>query len=77
MKTGVFNLKLSKLKLYNYRCFGDVEQVIDINNITAFIGNLRVKSSIIKNNSSVWIYGIFKLPHLRKIQTPRKELFHV
>lgn len=39
MKTGVFNLKLSKLKLYNYRCFGDVEQVIDINNITAFIGN--------------------------------------
>lgn len=39
MKTGVFNLKLSKQKLYNYRCFGDVEQVIDINNITAFIGN--------------------------------------
>lgn len=39
MKTGVFNLILSKLKLYNYRCFGDVEQVIDINNITAFIGN--------------------------------------
>lgn len=38
---------------------------------------LRVKSSIIKNNSSIWIYGIFKLPHLRKIQTPRKELFHV
>ena len=30
-----------------------------------------------KNNSSIWIYGIFKLPHLRKIQTPRKELFHV
>ena len=38
---------------------------------------LRVKSSIIKNNSSIWIYGIFKLAHLRKIQTPRKELFHV
>lgn len=39
--------------------------------------NLRVKSSIIKNNSSIWIYGIFKLAHLRRIQTPRKELFHV
>ena len=38
---------------------------------------LRVKSFIIKNNSSIWIYGIFKLAHLRKIQTPRKELFHV
>ena len=38
---------------------------------------LRVKSSIIKNNSSIWIYGIFKLAHLRRIQTPRKELFHV
>ncbi len=39
MKTGVFNLKLSKLKFYKYRCFGDVEQVIDIDNITALIGN--------------------------------------
>lgn len=38
-KGEAFNLKLSKLKLYNYRCFGNVEQVIDINNITAFIGN--------------------------------------
>ena len=42
-----------------------------------YIKFLRVKSSIIKNNSSIWIYGIFKLAHLRKIQTPRKELFHV
>ena len=42
-----------------------------------YISILRVKSSIIKNNSSIWIYGIFKLAHLRKIQTPRKELFHV
>ena len=39
LKTGVFNLKLSKLKFYKYRCFGDVEQVIDIDNITALIGN--------------------------------------
>ena len=37
MKAEVFNLKLSKLKLYNFRCVGDVEQVIDIDNITAFI----------------------------------------
>lgn len=40
MRIGeVFNLKLSKLKLYNYRCFGNDEQVIDIDNMTAFIGN--------------------------------------
>lgn len=32
-------MKLSKLKLYNYRCFGCDEQVIDIEDITAFIGN--------------------------------------
>lgn len=43
MKTEVFNLKHSKLKLYNYRCFGNVEQVIGIDNITAFIGNNRTE----------------------------------
>lgn len=32
-------MKLSKLKLHNYRCFGDGEQVILIDNITSFIGN--------------------------------------
>ncbi len=42
------------------------------------ISHVPVESkSSIKNNSSIWIYGIFKLPHLRKIQTPRKELFRV
>ena len=34
---------------------------------------LESKKFYQKNNSSIWIYGIFKLPHLRKIQTPRKE----
>ncbi len=38
---------------------------------------LESKKFYQKNNSSIWIYGIFKLSHLRKIQTPRKELFHV
>ena len=32
-------MKLTKLKLYNYRCFGSVEQTIPIDDITAFIGN--------------------------------------
>ena len=41
------------------------------------ISILESKKFYQKNNSSIWIYGIFKLPHLRKIQTPRKELFHV
>ena len=43
----------------------------------AFYRVLESKKFYQKNNSSIWIYGIFKLPHLRKIQTPRKELFHV
>lgn len=32
-------MKLSKIKLYNYRCFGNKEQIIPIDNITSFIGN--------------------------------------
>ena len=32
-------MKLSKLKLHNYRCFGDGEQIIEIDDITSFIGN--------------------------------------
>lgn len=32
-------MKLSKLKLWNYRCFGSEEQVILIDQLTTFIGN--------------------------------------
>ena len=32
-------MKLSKLKIHNYRCFGNEEQVIPIDDITSFIGN--------------------------------------
>jgi len=32
-------MKLSKIKLHNYRCFGEEEQTISIDEITAFIGN--------------------------------------
>lgn len=32
-------MKLSKLKLMNYRCFGPEEQVIHIGKLTTFIGN--------------------------------------
>lgn len=32
-------MKLSKLKLYNYRCFGDNEQTIKIDDITSFFGD--------------------------------------
>ena len=32
-------MKLSKIKLHNYRCFGDGEQVILIEDLVAFIGN--------------------------------------
>lgn len=53
-------MKLSKLKLHNYRCFGDDEQVIGIDEITAFIGNnstgktatLLALSCLFSDNSS-------------------------
>ena len=32
-------MKLSKLKIHNYRCFGEGEQVIYIDDLIAFIGN--------------------------------------
>lgn len=32
-------MRLLKLKLHNYRCFGNNEQIIPIDNITSFIGN--------------------------------------
>ncbi len=32
-------MRLSKIKLHNYRCFGNDEQVILIDNLTTFIGN--------------------------------------
>ena len=32
-------MKLSKIKLHNYRCFGDGEQIILIDDLVAFIGN--------------------------------------
>ena len=35
-------MKLSKIKLHNYRCFGDGEQVILIEDLVAFIGNNSV-----------------------------------
>lgn len=35
-------MKLSKIKIKNYRCFGNEEQIINIDNITAFIGSNSV-----------------------------------
>lgn len=32
-------MKLIKVKLYNYRCFGPIEQTIEVDNITTLIGN--------------------------------------
>lgn len=36
---GVAILNLLKLKLHNYRCFGNDEQIINIDDVNAFIGN--------------------------------------
>ena len=32
-------MKLTKIKLFNYRCFGPDEQIIKIDDLTTFIGN--------------------------------------
>ena len=32
-------MKLTKIKLCNYRCFGSEEQIIPVDDITALIGN--------------------------------------
>ena len=32
-------MKLARLKILNYRCFGDGEQIIPIDDSTTFIGN--------------------------------------
>lgn len=43
---------------------------MDLVQAKQYIDTLLVSEKFLqKNNSSVWIYGIFKLPHLRKIQT--------
>ena len=47
--------KISKKEPYNHNKFSFLAVIPT---------NLRVKSSIIKNNSSTWIYGIFKLPKI-------------
>ena len=64
-----YNLSLSQLDTETIRISKKIQKVI--------LNTLESKKFYQKNNSSIWIYGIFKLPHLRKIQTPRKELFHV
>lgn len=65
-------MKLLKLKLHNYRCFGNNEQIIPIDNITSFIGNnssgktaaLLALNCLFSNNSSDRILkrGDFHLP---------------
>lgn len=35
----VYSVKLTKIKLFNYRCFGPSEQTIVIDDLTTFIGN--------------------------------------
>lgn len=38
-KSEAYTMRLSKIKLYNYRCFGPNEQIIIIDDLTTFIGN--------------------------------------
>lgn len=38
-KSEEISMRLSKIKLHNYRCFGSGEQVIPIDDVTAYIGN--------------------------------------
>ena len=52
-------MKLTKIKIQNYRCFGE-EQIIDFDDLTAFIGNncsgkttaMSALNCIFSNNSN-------------------------
>ncbi len=65
-------MKLVKLKLYNYRSFGESEQIINFDELTALIGNnssgktaaLNALNTIFSENSSDRILerGDFFLP---------------
>lgn len=79
-------MKLSKLKLHNYRCFGCDEQVIDIENITAFIGNnssgktaaLLALNCLFSNNSNDRILkrSDFNLPkNMKPEELESQELY--
>ena len=65
-------MKLTKIKIQNYRCFGE-EQIIDFDDLTAFIGNncsgkttaMSALNCIFSNNSNDRILkrSDFHLPH--------------
>lgn len=66
-------MKLARLKIHNYRCFGDGEQIIPIDDSTAFIGNnssgktaaLLALNCLFSNNSAERVLkrNDFHLPH--------------
>ena len=79
-------MKLSKLKLMNYRCFGPEEQVIHIGKLTTFIGNnsagktaaLSALNCLFSENSSDRILrrSDFHLPkEIRPDEMQRQELY--
>ena len=76
-------MKLSKLKLWNYRCFGSEEQVILIDQLTTFIGNnsagktaaLSALNCMFSENSNDRILhrSDFHLPKDKSVQRASKD----
>lgn len=80
-------MRLSKIKLRNYRCFGSEEQSIPVDNLTAFIGNnsagktaaLSALNSLFSENSSDRILqrSDFHLPKELKPGEMEKQDMHI
>lgn len=80
-------MRLSKIKLRNYRCFGDEEQVITFDDITTFIGNncsgktaaMSALNYLFSNNNSdrVLRRSDFHLPHNMDWSTIEKQELYV
>ena len=78
-------MKLTKIKIQNYRCFGE-EQIIDFDDLTAFIGNncsgkttaMSALNCIFSNNSNDRILkrSDFHLPH-ENYKLLKAHLFHL
>lgn len=84
---GGIVLRLSKIKICNYRCFGDEEQIINVDDLTAFIGNnstgktaaLQALNCIFSENSADRILkrSDFHLPKDKKPDELEKQELYI
>ncbi len=80
-------MRLSKIKICNYRCFGDEEQIINVDDLTAFIGNnstgktaaLQALNCVFSENSADRILkrSDFHLPKDKKPDEMEKQELYI